>query len=254
MAVVIACCDGICNRKTGLTLLDRVWLERLISHYNRILVLRIDPLPCIVQITSLFIEHLINFTFKFLYFLTRRLLLLLLLELAKELTVLVEVVRHGIVRQFLQLLLHDQVSIDLDLEPPLHLLVIDLVFLADELLLVQVDDIGALGRDVHFESFRDSVLNQFHFFHHEGFLALTALHVGDSHLFDAVENFLLGGLVDLVHNLELGPLSDRTLPLRDIGRIKSFIVVDEVSKIVSSNRHYDLILFLILLSQPKQEI
>ena len=89
MAVVIACGDGVGDWETGLTLLDRVRFEWLIGHYDRIFVFRIDALLRIVQITSLFIEHLINFTFKFLHLLTRRLLLLLLLKLAKELPVLV---------------------------------------------------------------------------------------------------------------------------------------------------------------------
>ena len=133
--------------------------------------------------------------------------------------------------------MHVKVAVNLDLEPALHLLVVDLVFLAGKLFLIQINNIWPLRTHIHLEVLDDSILDQLHLLHHQGLRPLSALHIGNASLFYAVKNLLLRGLVYVVEDLELGSLGDRTLPLSDVRGIKRLVVINEVSQIVSGYRH-----------------
>lgn len=109
-----------------------------------------------------------------------------------------QVVAYRVIRQTLHLLIHLQVTVNLDLEASLHLLVIYFVFLACQLLLMDVDNVWALSTDLHIEVLNHSIFNQLHLFHHKSLSLLPALHIEDSCLFDAIKNFFLRRLVNVI--------------------------------------------------------
>ena len=191
-----------------------------------------------MQITPLFIEHRVHLARKVLHLVTRCLLLSRRLQFAEEVPIFVQVVAYRVVREALNALLHDQVLVDVHLEAALHLLVIDLVLLPDELLLLQVDDVGDFRDRVQFKTLVHFVFNQLHFLHHEGFRALTALHILNALLLDTIQYFLLCGLVDVVKDLKFGPLRVRPLPLVDISRVERFVIVDKILQVCSCDRHF----------------
>lgn len=156
-----------------------------------------------------------------------------------------QIIRDRIICQFRQLLAHYQVSIYLHLEPSFHLLIVNLVFLAHQFLLVQINYICSLCTDIILKSLINSFFDQFHFFHHKCLRSLSSLHICNSHLFYAIEDFLFCRLIYIVHDLKFGTLSYGTLPLVYISWIKRLLVIHEICKIVSSYRHI-IFLFLIL--------
>jgi len=69
-------------------------------------------------------------------------------------------------------------------------------------------------------------------------LALTTLHVLNALLLDAVENFFLRGVVDVVQDLKLGSLRVLPLPLVDVRWVEGLVVIDKVPQVVSSYCHF----------------
>lgn len=107
-------------------------------------------------------------------------------ELSYEVSVLVEVIDNGVIREALNALLHVQVLIDGHFETAPHFLVVYLVLLPRELLFLKVNHILHLGAHIKLEAFVYFLFNEFHFFHHECFLALSTLHVLNALLLDAI--------------------------------------------------------------------
>ena len=149
-----------------------------------------------------------------------------------------EVIDHGVVRKTLYLLLQLQVLINRDLKTTSHFLIIDLVFLPSHLLLVQIYDIFHSGTDIQLKPLVHSLFDHFHFLHHQSFLFLTAFHVVDSGLLDAVHDFLFRGLVDVVQDLQLCSICICYLPLVYICWIEGLFVVYKVAEIVSRYCHF----------------
>ena len=139
-----------------------------------------------------------------------------------------QIVAHGIVRKALNALLHDQVLVDVHLKTTLHLLVINLVLLPHELLLLQVDHVGHFSDGVQLEALVHFVFDELHFLHHEGLGALPPLHVFNALLLHTIQDLLLCCLVDVVEDLQFGPLRVRSLPLVDISWVERFVIVDEI--------------------------
>ena len=148
-----------------------------------------------------------------------------------------QVVDDWVVAEALNPLLHSQVLVYDDLETAAHLFVVNLVALAGQLLLLQVNHVKDLCARVQLEAFVDFLFNLVHLFHHEGLLALPALHILNALLLDTVEDLLLRGLVDVIENLQLRPVSVLPLPLLDVCWVKGFVIIDEVSQVVSSYCH-----------------
>ena len=102
------------------------------------------------------------------------------LELPDEVAVLMQVVGYGVVTERLNLLLHLEVLVDVDLESAFHLLVVDLVLLASQFLLLDLDHLLKLRTSIHLETFVDTFFDSFHLLLHEGLGPLAPLHVLDS--------------------------------------------------------------------------
>ena len=148
-----------------------------------------------------------------------------------------QVVDNWVVAEALNPLLHSQVLVYDDFETAAHLLVIDFISLASQLLLLQVNHVKDLCTCVQLEAFMDFLFDLVHLLHHESLLTLSALHILDTLLLDTVEDLLLGRLVDVIENLQLRPMGVLALPLLDVSWIKGFVVIDKVSQIVSSYCH-----------------
>lgn len=163
------------------------------------LVLRIHPHIGNELVPFLLVEHAIKIASQFSHLLTGGLLAVgIRLQLAKEVSVFVQVVYNGVIRETLNALLHLQVLVNRHFEAPSHFLVLYFVFLPGKLLFLQVDNVGHLGGCVEAEAFVYFFLNKLHFLHHKSLLPPTSLHVINTLGLDAVENLLLRGLIDVV--------------------------------------------------------
>ena len=148
-----------------------------------------------------------------------------------------KIVGHRVVGKTLYSFLHLHILVNDDLEAASHLLVIDLVFLPRQLFLIQLDNIRKSSRHIKVKSLVYPLLDHFHFLHHEGFLPLPALHILNPLCLDSILDLLLGGLVYIVQNLELGPRRIFRLPLVEVHRIESLLIIDKISQIVPLHRY-----------------
>ena len=199
--------------------------------------MRINTHLCVVHIAILSLEDVVEFRLQFDHVLKCCLLFSRGLQLAYEVSILVKVVDHGIIRETLDTLLHGKILVDDYLEATSHFFVIDLLTLPRHFLLLEVNNVEYLRTSIKLKPFLHFLFNQVHLLHHERFLPLTALHVLDSLLLYAVVDLFLCSLIDVVKNLELCSCSGLALPLCNVGRIKRLIIVDEVGHIVSCHCH-----------------
>ena len=140
-----------------------------------------------------------------------------------------KIVNDRVVGETLDLLLHLQVLVNGNLKAASHLLIVDLILLTSQLLFIQVYNLWQFRRDIQIKSLVNFLFDHFQFLHHQSLLALPTLHIIDPLLFDAILNFLLRGLVDVVKYLELGACCVFRLPLAKVIWIERFIIIYEIS-------------------------
>lgn len=97
--------------------------------------------------------------------------------------------------------MHIKILVDVNLETTLHFFVVDFVFLAGQLFLLDLDNFLKLRRYIQFRPFVDVFLDTFNLLLHKSFQPLLSYHVLNALLFYAVLNFLICCLIDFVKDL-----------------------------------------------------